>query len=70
MLLTLVDRLVNVMIDICKKQSWGGVCGEGGGEKKTGGWEGRKRGGGMGKGGGGKWEVGREKKEKERGRKF
>ena len=51
MLLTLVGRLVSVMINICKKQNWGG-------------WEGRKR------GGGGKWEVGREKEGKERGRKF
>ena len=32
MLLTLVGRLVSVMINICKKQNWGG-------------WEGRKRGG-------------------------
>ena len=32
MLLMLVGRLVSVMIDICKKQNWGG-------------WEGRKRGG-------------------------
>ena len=39
-------------------------------KKKKGAHEGRKRGGGMERGGGGKWEVGREKEERERGRKF
>ena len=51
-------RMVSVMIDIFNKQNWGRE------EKKRGGQEGRKT------GGGGKWEVGREKEERERGRKF
>ena len=46
MLLTLVGRLVSVMINICKKQNWGG-CGRGGGGKRRKGEDGR---GGRGEG--------------------